>query len=71
MDLQFADTVTIADGARQARLSPHTLRYHIKRGQIETMMTPLGRLVIRESLETFLRSREHAGAREERLAQTG
>lgn len=57
MIAQLADTITIAESARAAQLAPQTLRYHIRRGQIETVMTPLGRLVIRQSLENFLRNR--------------
>ncbi len=54
---ELAQTTTIAEGARMAGLAPQTLRYHIRRGQIETVMTPLGRLILRNSLEKFLRSR--------------
>lgn len=60
---ELSGTTTIAESARRAHLSPQTLRYHIKRGQIETVMTPLGRLVIRKSLEEFLQNR--AGAARE------
>jgi len=54
---ELAQTTTIAEGARMAGLTPQTMRYHIRRGQIETVMTPLGRLVMRKSLAKFLERR--------------
>ena len=50
-------TVTIAEAARRMRITPNGLRYWIERGRIETVPTPLGRLVVEESLSAFLRER--------------
>lgn len=57
MVAQLANTITIAEAARRLSLSPTTMRYWIRRGQVETISTPLGKLVVTESLEEFRRNR--------------
>lgn len=55
---QFAGTITIAEAARLSGVHPNSLRYWINRGDVETVPTPLGKLVVRESLNEYLRTRE-------------
>jgi len=54
---ELNSTITIAEAARQAGFSANAMRYWIRRGQVDAINTPLGRLIVRESLEEFLRDR--------------
>jgi transposase-like protein len=54
-------TTTIAEGARQAGVSPNAVRKWIRAGHIEAVPTPLGKLVVRESLNEYLRDRAQVG----------
>jgi len=64
MIAEFTRTMSIADAARRADMTPNGLRWHIDRGQVETIRTPLGRVIVRESFEAFLSRRaERAIAR--------
>jgi len=54
---ELSHTITIAEGARQAGFSANAMRYWIARGHVQVVATPLGRVIVRESLEEFLRSR--------------
>ena len=51
-------TVTIAEGARRAGMTANGLRYWISRGAVSTVPTPLGRVVVKDSLDRFLESRK-------------
>jgi predicted site-specific integrase-resolvase len=55
--IELSDTLRIVDAAKEAGYTPNGLRYWIGNGTIATVRTPLGRLVIRESLQEFLESR--------------
>jgi len=57
MVVETLPTLTIAEAARQAAMHPNSLRYWIERGHVEAVTTPLGRVIVRESLEEFLRNR--------------
>ena len=57
MVTQMMETITISEAARLGCMTPNGLRYWIERGAIETVRTPLGRVVVRESFEGFLRNR--------------
>jgi len=57
MVAELADTMTISEAARYSAMTPNGLRYWIERGEVETIRTPLGRVVVRESFESFLRNR--------------
>ena len=57
MIAELTSMMSIADAARRADMTPNGLRWHIERGQIETIRTPLGRVIVRDSFEAFLRSR--------------
>jgi len=50
--------VSISEASRRAHISPNGIRYWIRRGQIETLKTPLGRVVAVDSLDLFLKGRE-------------
>ncbi len=50
--------ITIARAAREAGMTTNGMRYHLERGRVETQQTPLGRVVVRKSLEQFLEGRE-------------
>ena len=58
MIAEMTQTISIAEAARRAGMHPNTLRYWIQRRCLETVGTPLGRVVVRESLDEFLRDRE-------------
>lgn len=58
MRTQEPAVVTIAESARRLGITPNGLRYWIRRGHIETVATPLGRVVLAESLRAFIASRE-------------
>ncbi len=55
--IELSDTLRIVDAAKEAGYTPNGLRYWIGNGTIATVRTPLGRLVLRESLQEFLESR--------------
>ncbi len=48
-----AATTTIDEAVRRLDMSPNGLRYWIRRGRIRTVVTPLGRVVLEESLREF------------------
>ncbi len=54
---ELTSTISISDAARRAGMTPNGLRYWLEREQVETIKTPLGRVIVQESLEAFLRNR--------------
>ena len=54
---ELTHTVTIAEAGRRAGVHVNSIRNWIERGHVEVVATPLGRVVVRESLEEFLRNR--------------
>ncbi len=68
MTAKMAHCLTIAEAARRAEMHPNNLRYWMRRGAVETVQTPLGRVVVRDSLEEFVKLRadqRHATTRSE------
>ncbi len=62
MSATYQDTISIAQAARQADdVHPNTVRDWIRRGYVDSVLTPLGKVVVRESLEEFLRARSQDG----------
>jgi len=56
MDL-METTITIAEGARRVDISANGLRHWIRKGELDVVPTPLGNLVVKRSLEEFLKQR--------------
>lgn len=56
-ELTHTDAATIAEAARRGGVHVNTVRKWIDRGHLQVVATPLGRVIIRESLEQLLRDR--------------
>ena len=56
-ELTNTDAATIAEAARRGGVHVNTVRKWIDRGHLQVVATPLGRVIVRESLEDFLRDR--------------
>lgn len=50
-------TITIAEAARKVGITPNGLRHWIAKGEIDTITTPLGRIVVEVALDEFLQRR--------------
>lgn len=57
MAVELTDTITIAEAARRCGVHPNSVRDWAAQGRIETISTPLGKLVISTSLEAFRQRR--------------
>ncbi len=53
-EMTQADVVTIAAAARATGAHTNTIRSWIARGDLQAVQTPLGRVVLKESLDAFL-----------------
>jgi len=58
MAVEMKDTITIAEAARKTGITSNGLRHWIFKGDIETIETPLGKLVVAKSFDEFLEERE-------------
>jgi len=46
-----------SDAARVLGVSKETLTYHVRRGRLGVLVTPLGRLIARADVESFQQAR--------------
>jgi hypothetical protein len=61
MTTDLTHTISIASAARHAAIHPNAVRDWLRRGLVEGVRTPLGTVVVANSLEAYLQRRKHRG----------
>lgn len=68
MVLELGHTTTIVDAAKQLQIHPNSVRYFLDRGRLDAVVTPLGRVVVQESIDRLRVEREERQRQRQREA---